>query len=848
MRKKACLITLMIAFSFVGALSQPKTFNTYRNLTSMQMASPGAFKFGLYGFSNPAMLEYVTAPFDMQVSVNTNNDVAFMSGAAEVNNWGIFSNIGNTGVGAFTSRTADGSWVTEYRLSTTAGTKELSWGFGYGFSGENKAEAGFSNMYNLGVLYRPFEELSIGVVYTDALESSFNESVVDIAVRPVGDWPMTLYADYSYATVGEDWGDVAALGGRNSLGTWSAGASLEFPFLPGVRFNGRYIDSEIDAMDMTMIGLEASIFNGLGFGQQFFSPEFGDDFSSNTTHFRLGAWDRSPVDLISFMDNYVKLDLSGAITYRPFQLFDSRNSLMDILRTIDRAAKDDEVSGLFINAVNMGGSYAMKWEIREKLKEFKEEYGKGVVIFIERVGIPDYHFATVADRIVMDEMGSAALNGFMAGRSYYENMFDKIGIGFTELRFLKYKSALESFSRTGFSEGDKEQREAYINDWYDIFKEDVLAARDISDEDFEGIINNQIQQRAEELKDAGLIDALGRWNMLDDMAEELAVGDYDATVPEEILYKASEPIDDQWSLGEDLLAVIYADGVCAMEGGINARTLWKYVERAVENPNVGAIVLRVDSPGGDALASEYIAKILRENKDKKPIIVSQGMLAASGGYWLSMDADEIYTTPMTITGSIGVISGWIYDDGLQDTLGITTDHVQVGRFADLGFAWNDPLIGIGLPIRDLNEAEEELRKEEILYLYDQFIEHVAEGRDMEEEDVREVAQGRVWTGRRALGLNLVDKIGGLSAAIDRAKELMETDNEDDVIIVEYPPRGDIDFKNLVPMLLPINTKTISEKVAKANFLFENNGTAMPILPLNWQDDPNFDNKGKSDSK
>jgi protease-4 len=247
---------------------------------------------------------------------------------------------------------------------------------------------------------------------------------------------------------------------------------------------------------------------------------------------------------------------------------------------------------------------------------------------------------------------------------------------------------------------------------------------------------------------------------------------------------------------------------------------------------VGAIVLRVDSPGGDPLASEYIAKIIRENIDKKPIIVSQGMLAASGGYWLSMDADEIYTTPMTITGSIGVISGWVYDKGLQDTLGIDYDYIKRGEFSDLGLAWNDPLIGLGLPVRDMTEREEELRKDQIMELYDDFTEKVAKGRDMDQEDVKEVAQGRVWTGRRAVGINLADKIGGLSQAIDRAIDLMDVEDEDDVIIEEYPPQGDFDFRRLMPSFL-VSAPQIEKSLERLHFLVDLNGKPVPMLPLDY---------------
>lgn len=835
------LLAFIVTFTFHNSYTQtqPASFNTYRDLAPMQLASPGAFKFGLYGFSNPAILEYSQSSFDMQLSFNNAGPNVFED---DLNSWGVFTGLGNLGIGAFTRPTVNGEMVTDYRISMGGGTKDLSFGIGYGFAGENKSVAGLSNMYNLGLLYRPIEFVSVGLTYTKAFESSFDESVVDIGIRPIPDWPLTFFGDYSYIRVDEDnWGDIAMLGNSTTLGSWSAGAALEFPFLEGVRFNFRYTDSELDIQDMVMGGVDVSLgTSGLSYAT--FQPETDGISESYTTHFRFGAFDRTFLDDIAIFDNFIKLDLSGAITYQPFMYFDKRQSFLSILDAIDRAAKDDNVSGLFVNAVGMGGSYAMKWEIREKLREFKEDYDKEVVIFIERESIADYHFASIADRIVIDELGSVMINGFASGRSYYENLLEKIDVGYTELRYFKYKSAAEAFTREGFSEGEREQREAYLTDWYEIAKEDIMKARDLSDSEYEEIVNGDLMYDAEQLMELGLVDAVGRWNQLDDLESELAPS-ADLTLGSYALYPPEDPIDDQWSLDREKVAVIYADGVCAMEGGINARDLWRYVEQACESPDIGAIVLRVDSPGGDPLASEYIAKIIREHRDRKPIIVSQGMLAASGGYWLSMDADEIYTTPMTITGSIGVISSWIYDKGLKDSLGITYDYIKKGEFSDLGLAWSDPILGIGLPIRDLTEKEEELRKKEIMDLYNDFTERVAEGRGMDVEEVKEVAQGRVWTGKRAIGINLADRIGGLSQAIDRAIDLMDAEDPDDVIIVEYPPQGDFDFQRLLPSLLPISLKTVDASIEKINFIYSMNGLAYPMLPLDWQGDQNFQNPG-----
>jgi protease-4 len=292
-----------------------------------------------------------------------------------------------------------------------------------------------------------------------------------------------------------------------------------------------------------------------------------------------------------------------------------------------------------------------------------------------------------------------------------------------------------------------------------------------------------------------------------------------------------DPIDDQWSGGKNNIAVIYALGECAMDQGIKARSLVKNVKSAMENDNINAVVLRVDSPGGDAMASDYIAEVIRENKDKKPIIVSQGMVAASGGYWLSMYGDKILASPMTITGSIGVISGWFYDKGASDSLGITTDFVKRGEYADLGFSWSLPFIGLGLPVRNLTENEKTQRKDMIMDLYEDFVNKVAEGRDMEYDEVHEIAQGRVWTGTSGKENGLIDEIGGLDRAIEIAKMESGIDEDDDVLIYEYPQPELFDFTSFIPSLINIDLNIKDPKAESLLFRIENNGVPMPILPI-----------------
>jgi protease IV len=250
---------------------------------------------------------------------------------------------------------------------------------------------------------------------------------------------------------------------------------------------------------------------------------------------------------------------------------------------------------------------------------------------------------------------------------------------------------------------------------------------------------------------------------------------------------------------------------------------------------VKAIVLRVDSLGGDAMASDYIAEVVRKYKDKKPIIVSQGAVAASGGYWLSMDAGTIVSSPVTITGSIGVISSWIYDKGLKDDLGIGTSIVKHGKYSDLGMSYQLPIIPIGLPLRNLNQDERNQFEGTIRSLYTDFVTKVASGRKMSYNAVDSIAQGRVWTGKSAKEIGLVDKLGGLSYAIKLAKEQANLKADEDINIYEFPKQELFDlsllFSNLFGFDSGVNLK--ESDLNDIIYRLKNNGTAMPVLPIEY---------------
>jgi protease IV len=331
--------------------------------------------------------------------------------------------------------------------------------------------------------------------------------------------------------------------------------------------------------------------------------------------------------------------------------------------------------------------------------------------------------------------------------------------------------------------------------------------------------------------DKKLVDKFDRWNNFKKFMKE-----YDRTTGVRNLFNIDRypmPFDDKWGDDEQSIAVIYADGVCALNSGINARTLANVLRQNYENSDVKAIVLRVDSPGGDAMASDFISNIIAEFKGKKPLIVSQGQLAASGGYWLSMEADKIVAAPNTITGSIGVISSWLYDKGLKDSMGITYDVVKKGKYSDLGNSFTLPFIPIGLPVRNLTDDEKEQREKQIRALYKLFVEKVAKSRNMTYEKVDEIAQGRVWTGTDAKKNGLVDEIGSLYTAIHLAKDAAGIPRDKKIKFVEFPEGKLFDFTSLLGGVFSVEIPKIKTEFDDILFLIENNGQAMPVMSIDF---------------
>jgi len=795
MRTKLAGFLLLI---LVGTVMSQSTMPDVEQRLVYQFTPPGAMGVGLYGYDNPSLLTYLHQP-DILFTWSDKNDTL-----AGLNDWGLFLALPRLGFGMITHNNGEHR-ITDYRISSGFGSRSVGLGIGYGWPGGAKDVDG-PPILTIGSLFRPSPRLSFGLTGVFALDGKDREALIDLALRPLGNEKITFFGDYPIKK-----------GVELKEANWSAGAVFEF--IPGIRLTGRYFSDQ---------GINLGLNFSLGRIGTHTQAHFDKDLKHiyNTYGIRLGAYDRNIFsDMLLRKKNYVELNLLGSLKYQRFAMFDKSLTLKDMICHIDAAKNDKTVAGIAINTSGMMINVEMIWELREKLKDFKTT-GKMVVIYIDNVGTFEYYLASVADKVVIDPLGIIDLRGLVMGRTFMRGTLEKLGVGFEEWRFFKYKSAAEVFSRDKMSEADREQRQELINDIYGLIKTEVCKSRNFTPEEFDRLVNEAELFIAKQSLENRLADTIGHWEIVKDIIRNIEGKSKNFINPAQ-LSKYQLPYDNYWGK-KPKIAIVYALGECAMDQGIKARSLVRDIESVIGNKSIKAVVFRVDSPGGDALASDIVAEALKKCKEKKPVIVSQGLVAGSGGYWLSMYGDTIVASPITITGSIGVIGGWIYNVSLKEKLGLSTDRVQVGKHADLDFGAVLPLLGISIPDRNLTEEEFSRMEELIKSLYHDFVERISSGRNKGYDEIEAVAQGRVWTGMDGQEKGLVDVIGGLETAIKIAKEKAGIPIDREITIVELPKPGLFDLAMFSPKLINVDTK-----FNYLRYYLQNNGRPMLLLPLDY---------------
>jgi len=442
----------------------------------------------------------------------------------------------------------------------------------------------------------------------------------------------------------------------------------------------------------------------------------------------------------------------------------SKMGLYQIVESIKRAKEDDKIKGIYIFPKTgvIGGGWAGKKAIRDALVDFKES-GKPVYAYSELYTEGFYYVASAADHLYMYPEGWMEFNGFVSDRMYMKNMFEKLEVEPKIFRVGKYKSAVEPYFREDMSEESREQTAAFLGDMWKVFVKEVAASRDIPVETMDKLAESFILGYGKDAATSGLVDGVKYEDQVLAEIKETLELEEDAEIPFVSLKKYIKAGKGKSKGGKKKIAIVFAEGAIQSgksgDGVIGSTTVVKALRKAREDSDVKAIVFRVNSPGGSALASDVIAREIELCKKEKPVIASMGDLAASGGYYISAKCDKIFAEENTITGSIGIF-GVLFNtkDLFNNKLGLTFDDVETHSHANFGNP-NYPMDGV----------EDTVFQTLINGGYEQFLTIVQHGRDFNTRDeVNEIAQGRVWSGLHAKDINLVDEYGGLDDAIAAA--------------------------------------------------------------------------------
>lgn len=453
--------------------------------------------------------------------------------------------------------------------------------------------------------------------------------------------------------------------------------------------------------------------------------------------------------------------------------------LNQILKNLKKAAKDDKIKGIYLDISAIPSGIASLDEVRNALLKFKES-GKFIIAYSNFYTQKSYYLATVADKIYLHPQGGLDFKGLSSEIMFYTEALKKVGVEPQIIRHGKFKSAVEPFMLTEMSKANREQTETFMFSIWNSLIEGISTQRGIPVEKLNEIADGMLIENPQAALDHKMVDGLKYYDEI--MAELIKLSEIDEDEPEFIglaSYTNAPETTNPETLPKDKIAVVFASGEIKDGEGddetIGGDGMAKAIREARLDSTVKAVVLRVNSPGGSALASDIIWREVILTKKVKPIIASMGDVAASGGYYISCATDRIVAGKNTITGSIGVF-GLMFSiqELITEKIGIHLDGVKTNEHADIGSMY-----------RPLSPDERAIIQKGVVDVYKTFIGHVAEGRGMTTADVDSIGQGRVWSGINAMDIGLIDEYGGLERAIEIAKNEA---NLEDYRIEEYPKR------------------------------------------------------------
>ncbi|MDB9340812.1 MULTISPECIES: signal peptide peptidase SppA [Cyanophyceae] len=463
---------------------------------------------------------------------------------------------------------------------------------------------------------------------------------------------------------------------------------------------------------------------------------------------------------------------------------DPRMTLRSVLDTLEKARLDPRIVGIYLEATGTSASgnmgFASLTEIRQALKKFRES-GKKVVAYGVGLSEKDYYLSSVADTITLNPIGLMEVNGLTSQPTFLAGALDKFGIGVQVVRVGKFKGAVEPFILKELSPENRQQIQKLLDDVWGDWQSTVSSSRKMTPQQLQAIADTQALLTATEAKSRGLVDQVAYHDEVVNDLKKLTGSDETDRTFEQINLRNYAQVPGK-SLGvernsENKIAVVYAEGEIVDGRGedqqIGGDRFARIFNQLRQDNDVKAVVLRINSPGGSATASEIMQREVQLTREVKPVVVSMGDIAASGGYWIATDSNRIFAEPTTITGSIGVFGVLFDGQKLANDNGITWDTVKTARYADSQ-----------TPTRPKSPQELEIYQRSVTRIYNLFLDRVVQGRNLPAPKVAEIAQGRVWSGMAAKEIGLVDEIGGLNAAIEYAAKEAKLDN--DWELQEYP--------------------------------------------------------------
>ncbi|MDA3887142.1 MAG: signal peptide peptidase SppA [Candidatus Delongbacteria bacterium] len=787
---KKCIISALLAIVIVA---KPMGFIPINSSISTDELSHKVVK-------NPSLLAYQPSK-SLMMYVDYSNEIK------DLENKGLFLTLNNLGFGL----NVDKDDVMNYAFSI--GDKAFDGiYFGYclrAYEKELNPESDFS------LTFRPTKRISLAGNVKNVFKQNTGDILTDIglSIRPFkSDW-ITFSGDINIKNKISD----------NSL----YNISMNTKVFDGTFLELGYLNKIGDKPENARYSINLNFTDAIFKGGYFISKEFSDkNYGDMYGYFQISNKNNTRIRPDE-NNRLIEIRLKGNYRdYLPKRSFLSNmisewkgseeKSINKLINQINHLRSDPEVYGLKIIVDKYTMSYTQKEELRKALSDFKDNDNK-IYTYFENADQSDYYLASVSDNLYMHPLGNLGLSGFSTDLILLKGLFDKIGIKYQIIKRGKYKSYTELFSNDSVSNENLTQVKRVLENFDRIVKTEIKGSRNLTDIEVNKIFNEKPYYNAKTAYDNKLIDGiitLDKFNseIYKNTSKKLKIRNIES-------YLSMGEENKKWTaISDKKIALIYADGTIndgeSSEGNILAgntmgsTTIIKLLKLARSNIQVKAIVLRINSNGGSVLGSDKILHEIKKTQEqyKKPVIISMGDVAASGAYWMSCFAEKIYADNFTQTGSIGVFSMYPAIDSLATSLGIKTHRVKVNNFAQPS-AFNK-----------LNKDEINLLQEEIDYIYESFLDKVAEGREIDKNKLKEIAEGRVWTGEDAKQIGLIDEIGTLNDAIEYAAEIAKVDIEDNYIAV-YTEPSKLNISSIFKeVILSKEEQNLLNKIKKNNLL------------------------------